>query len=87
MSLPEDILALKDAAIAAMAAGDWATASAELNRLQATLGVTPDIEREGFSSKYEREWCDKQIARIDRKVGAAVGIQTTKFRYAAPTDG
>lgn len=83
----DDITAYGDAAVVAIAAGEWATA--EQNLMAAATGYTmiPDIKKAASEVKYDRQWFTDRLNEVRRKLGQANavrrgGIQLTKVRAA-----
>lgn len=73
------------AALAAMNAGDWATAGDEILKAETALAALPDTE----VAEDRIEW-GRQLASLKADVrgrqAASVGIQRTKIKYVATTD-
>lgn len=78
--------ALRDAANAAIASGDYATAQTNLEQAQVMLATMPDTEMEGKSMRWYRESIVTALTQINRQRQASGGIQRTKITYVNATD-
>ena len=74
-----------EAGIAAMAAGDWATAISELMQAWTALVAMPDSERLGNSIKWSRGEVGELLKSVRQHNAGSTGFQQTKVTYARPT--
>jgi hypothetical protein len=79
-----------DAAVLALAGGDYATALNQSLAAQGILSLIPDLTRasgkDGGSqaAKFDRLAIDSFIKRIRQQQGAALGVQTQDVVYVNP---
>lgn len=76
----------RDAAVAAIDAGDYATARTQIDKAIAALGTAPDSEAGDFSIEWSN--CRKDLLSMSKmctqRLSAASGIQVSKVTYANP---
>lgn len=75
----------RDAAVAAIAGGDYATALGNLRAAQTLLATMPDARAAENSLNWDREAIARAITDCQRAIGAAAGIQRSKVTYSRPT--
>lgn len=75
------------AAVAAMRAGEWATAITELLAAKTLLAVVPDSQKGSLSMRWRPQELDKLIAECRRNQATAArgtgGISRTPIEYEA----
>lgn len=75
----------RDAAVEAIADGDYATALTNLRACKALLATMPDTRHGEDSLTWNRTDIDQLIAECNRARAAAAGVQRSKVTYANPT--
>lgn len=76
------------AAATAIAAGNYATALSNLRAGRALLSAVPDVQAtEGFSTRWDRNDLDRQIADMQKLVNASQGVRRTKLNYRSGSCG
>ena len=75
-----------DAAIAAVLAGDLATAATQARAAQIALATLPDARSDSESLTWDRESIATLIKEIKTEQNSIQGIQTSKTHYARATD-
>lgn len=79
-----------DAAVTALAAGDYATALNQVLAAQGILSVLPDLTRSSGTdggtqaAKWDRTAIDGLIKRIRQQQGAGLGVQTADCVFNRP---
>ncbi len=87
-----ELLALYDAATAAMDSADWSTAKRALMKCKMLLAIAPDVNRGSTAVKFKPDQLDSLIAECNREAAAATATastggpwQTTKVNYQRAT--
>ena len=75
----------RDAAVTALAAGQYATALTNLRAAKALLATMPDTRKGEESMTWDREGIDRLIADCQRGQAAAAGVQRARTTYTRPT--
>lgn len=85
MASAASVNTLMDAAVAALEAGDYATALTKLMAAKASLAAIPDSSKAGESLNYDRGSIDELIRQVRQQQTAASvsanGISTARVTY------
>jgi len=86
MSAAGDLETLRDAASAAILAGDYETATATVERMAVILAGTPDQEMASGAKLSWHRRIESLFSQLAGRRNAAVGIQRTKVVWAHPSE-
>lgn len=84
MTLAERFVTDRDEVYRLIAAASYSDALAKARAIEFYLASQPDMERDGHSQQWRSEMVNV-IARLERLVHAAKGIQANKIEYQRPT--
>lgn len=73
-----------DAAVTAIAAGNWETAEDELLQAEGILAGLPDGSADGINTSWARDQIDRLYRRIRARRQAKEGLQFTNITYKRP---
>ncbi len=93
MATVAEMNTLCDAAVTAIAAGDYATALNKMTAAAAILNIIPaQAENGGANVKFTAQWINQQLQFLDKKAreqanNARGGIQISKFKHTRVSGG